>query len=538
MPEKIAVYIRLSRADEDLSKTILESQSVSSQRQLALQFIRSHPEFSSYEIVEYVDDGFSGTSEDRPQFQKLLGDIKAGLLRTIVVKDFSRFARNYILMGDLLEQVFPFLGVRFISINDHYDSAKDYNTSDSITVVLKSILNGQFSRDLSIKMSSTFGLLMQKGEYAFKPSYGYIRDKGSPEIRIDPEAADVVRKIFALALSGKRSWEIANTLNDAGIPTPGTHLSARGQLRTPEIKLPLWDSSKVRHILQNRAYTGTMVHRRKRKVAPCSKYFYNTDPSEQIVQEDLFEPLVSKEDFEKVQASLPKCSNAKPRTSANEPLQGFLRCGYCNRRSSIDKNKHRFTFRCTGASAAHAGHLRSHPLKPVEDAILPLLLDTFGRILAEEQKASRGLNQVPKELDRLDREITKLQKKREALAQQKYQIYEEYCAGHFPKLEDYIAQKNTLSNQCHELEEQIDSLRSKRTELSNSIIPDDLRQAAASANHYKNVKALERGLVEAFIEFIDVYDDYLEVRWRHHDLFSRIAPETIKPIPFSKEETK
>lgn len=539
MPEKVAVYIRLSRADEDVRSQYLESQSVSNQRKLAYDFIRSHPELSSYEIVEYVDDGFSGTSDDRPQFQKLLSDIKASVLKIVVVKDFSRFARDYILMGDLLEQVFPFLRVRFISINDHYDSAKDYSTSDSITVVLKSILNSQFSRDLSAKQTSTHTILMQRGDFSFRPPYGYIRYIGSAKLQIDPEAAAVVQLVFRLALSGHSTSQIAEMLNLTGIPTPGTYFSVHGWRNIPEAKQPLWGATQVLSILRNYSYTGTMVFRKRTKVAPCSRYYRNTEPSEQIVRENTFIPLVSKKDFEKVHALVPKINAPQSRTPRGEPLQGILRCGYCGNSISIEYRKTAASplLKCRRKSAAHTGHLPHHHLKPVEDAVYPLLLNTFDRILAEEQEAAQGLAQAPKRMDQLDREIARLQKKRENLAQQKYQIYEDYCAGKFSCLGDYMVQKKTIADQCHEVENQVNTLREKRTDLSNSIIPDELRRAAAAVNQYRNAKSLERGLAQAFIESIGIYDDHMEIRWRFHDLFSRIAPETVKPIPYSKEET-
>ena len=178
MPNNLAYYIRLSLADLDIGGTNKdESNSVKNQRDLILSYIDSHPEFQGWQIHEFVDDGYTGTNDDRPNFQRLIDLTRKGQIQCIIVKDLSRFARNYIITGNYLEQVFPFLGVRFIAINDNYDSASSQSVEDNMSVVLKSVLNTYYSKDLSRKITASFIQRMRQGTYKAAAPFGYIRRK-------------------------------------------------------------------------------------------------------------------------------------------------------------------------------------------------------------------------------------------------------------------------------------------------------------------------------------------------------------------------
>lgn len=162
MANNLACYIRLSLADGDLGNGKDESNSIKNQRELLLNYIRTHPEFASWNIHEFIDDGYTGTNDDRPNFQRMIELVRDGQIQCILVKDLSRFARNYILCGDYLEQIFPFLGVRFISVNDNYDSEKNTSVDDNMSIVLKSVLNAYYSKDISRKIFSSFTRRMKK----------------------------------------------------------------------------------------------------------------------------------------------------------------------------------------------------------------------------------------------------------------------------------------------------------------------------------------------------------------------------------------
>lgn len=248
MPKTIACYIRLSQADDDLNqgtRELYESSSISHQRELIHTYLKEHPEFDGWNIREFVDDGYSGTSDKRPEFQRMIELARRGQIHCIIVKDFSRFARNYIMMGDYLEQIFPFLGIRFISINDGYDSNLNVNVTDDMSVVLKSILNSYYSRDLSAKMFSFNTQRMQSGNHTGVPCFGYVMNEERTHFVVDPEAAKIVRQIFDLALQGTTRTEIARILNSQSLPTPAEYNRLHGYSRSQmTTTAPLWKMSK------------------------------------------------------------------------------------------------------------------------------------------------------------------------------------------------------------------------------------------------------------------------------------------------------
>ncbi len=214
---------------EDTGYSKEESDSVGNQRMLINRFLDNHPELSKCPRFEFADDGFTGTNFRRPQFTEMMEKVRAGDLNLICVKDFSRFSRDYIETGNYLECVFPFLGVRFLSINDGYDSEDYKGTTGGLEVVMRNIIYAAYSKDLSMKTTSAKIQMMKQGKYVggYAP-YGYMMH---PEIRnklkLDPESGAVVRRIFDAALAGENTSAIAEDLNTDAIPTPGQYFKAK-----------------------------------------------------------------------------------------------------------------------------------------------------------------------------------------------------------------------------------------------------------------------------------------------------------------------
>lgn len=235
MADKItAVYIRLSDEDGNVDGIVkTESNSVAAQRLLIRDYIqRNFP--GQTETQEYVDDGFSGTNFQRPSFQRMMADAKRGKIGCIIVKDFSRFGRDHLETGNYLERIFPLLGIRFISVNDQFDSEDCTGMTGGMSVALKNIINSMYSRDLSKKVRSAMGTRAARGEYmgAFAP-YGYSKNPENVHQLIpDKEAAEVVRLIFKMAAEGKKKPEIARYLNEQGTPTCMEYFQKMGLKRT------------------------------------------------------------------------------------------------------------------------------------------------------------------------------------------------------------------------------------------------------------------------------------------------------------------
>ena len=225
MNDKIAIYLRLSLADGDLKKGSKdESNSIENQRMLLHDYIGKQEDLFG-EIVEYVDDGYTGTNFNRPAFQKMIVDLKQGDIKVIMVKDLSRLGRDYIGVGDYIEQIFPLMGVRFIAVNNTFDSVKLNNGTPGIEVAVSNLVNNMYSRDIAKK----FGRLWKRTGRTEKPParmflFGYVwNKKGGQRWEIDPEAAASVKKVFELALSGRNTTQIAYGMNELNLPTPGLY---------------------------------------------------------------------------------------------------------------------------------------------------------------------------------------------------------------------------------------------------------------------------------------------------------------------------
>ncbi len=256
----IAIYIRLSKEDDKWKE---ESNSITMQRVLLKKYIEEN--FADYEVIEFCDDGYTGTNFERPGMQEMLCRIRDGEIDCVIVKDFSRFARDYVELGSYLEQIFPFLGVRFISVNDGYDS-RDYQGSIAdIDVNFKNLLYDLYSKDLSEKVRSSLAIRKKKGQYVSANSpFGYEKD---PEDRhalvVAEDEAEVVRRIFSLTLDGWTSVQVAKLFNKEGVKTPVEFKIEKGRTsRQPKGERFLWSSSTVCQILRNEIYVGNIVQKK------------------------------------------------------------------------------------------------------------------------------------------------------------------------------------------------------------------------------------------------------------------------------------
>jgi DNA invertase Pin-like site-specific DNA recombinase len=262
MEYTVALYIRLSAADEDNDG---ESDSVVNQRDLLNHYIASSIEFSESKVLTFVDDGYTGTNFDRPAVKQMLEKARKGQVHCIIVKDFSRFGRNYIEVGEYLEQIFPFLDVRFISVNDRFDSRNNAGFTAGFDVAFKTFLHSLYSKDISFKVKNGRRAKAEKGEHLCKLApYGYPKSKTEKnKLVVDEETSGIVRYVFELALNGLTQSEIAKQLNSENIDTPlvhrknkGTHTS-RGWTAKAEVNH--WTTANVGKILRDIRYAGTMV---------------------------------------------------------------------------------------------------------------------------------------------------------------------------------------------------------------------------------------------------------------------------------------
>lgn len=286
-------YYRLSSEDGDVAReNATESFSISAQRLCVRNFLASHPDLEGT-VEEIVDDGYSGTNMNRPGMQRLLSLVKSGSVKTVIVRDLSRFSRNFLEGGHYLEFVFPANGVRFISINDHFDSADYGESTGGLELGITNLLNQLYSRDLSRKIKSVTDRKKLNGEYAFGAvPYGYQKGEQKNTIVVDPPAADVVRQIFQWASRGISITQIAQRLNVSGTETPSAYLAkVRGRYKVRKF----WTYESVRNILQNRIYTGDTEAFKSHVIKVGSNRTKLLPEAERPIIPHTHEPIVSRE---------------------------------------------------------------------------------------------------------------------------------------------------------------------------------------------------------------------------------------------------
>lgn len=330
---KVGIYIRLSKEDEEKEK-YSESESIQNQRTLLMQYIKEN---KLNFIAEYVDDGVSGTSFDRPAFNKMIEDIEQGKINMVITKDLSRLGRNYVQSGYYTETYFPEHNVRYIAILDNIDTGLDSANND--IAPFKSILNEMYAKDTSKKINSVLQSKRKQGEYLGTAPYGYKKDPENKYHLIkDEEAAEVVKTIFRMFLEGYGTMQIADYLSEQKIPIPSDYNKRnRG---TKSITYGLWAQSTVRFILSNEVYTGTVIQGKRKKISFKSNKFVDVPEEDWIRVPNMHEAIVSQEDYQRARKIIEATKGS--RNDVNDYLfKGLLKCydckGYIGIRSP-DKN--------------------------------------------------------------------------------------------------------------------------------------------------------------------------------------------------------
>jgi DNA invertase Pin-like site-specific DNA recombinase len=332
----VALYIRLSQEDEDNGTEKQESNSVTSQKTLLNEFIEEHDDLIIYDT--YIDDGFTGTDFNRPSFQRLLGDMRNGNINCVIVKDLSRLGRNYIEVGNYIEQVFPLFNIRFIAINDSVDSFKNPASTNTILVPFKNLINDEYARDTSVKIRTSLNGKKKKGEFigAF-PAYGYIKDpEDITKLYVDEELRPVIELIYKLyteeGIGRKKICDILNSKYN--YPTPSVYYQMKHLERGRIYKHPvqkLWSTYMIRNILENDVYCGTLRTHKKKTVSIRGKAI-KLPQEEHFVFENHHEAIISKDTFNLAQEIRKRKLNTKSTSSTrkrNYYFSGLCRCGDC-----------------------------------------------------------------------------------------------------------------------------------------------------------------------------------------------------------------
>ncbi len=343
---RVAMYLRLSSEDGDLKDTgKAESESISNQRGLLEDFISSRPEFSGWEISEFCDDGWSGKNFDRPDFLRMMEQVKQGQIHCIVVKDLSRFGRDYLVVGNYISRVFPFLGVRFIAVNDGFDSSRPQDI-DSLDTSFKTLIYDLYSRELSGKVKSAKRMRAEKRLVSQSLCSVWICErpdnKKKNRLIIDDEAANIVRKIFTLTADGVKPVEIAAMLNRDGVPTPMLYKRAAGcsRDRWPSIhEENFWTQGNIFKILRDERYIGKCVYGKRERDMVGNWHTVKKRKSDWIVVDETHEGIVSKELFRTVASRMKEYKEFVSCNSERNPLRRKVICGTCGFAMSLSNTK-------------------------------------------------------------------------------------------------------------------------------------------------------------------------------------------------------
>lgn len=514
---KVALYVRLSREDEEDK---VESNSVTNQRSLLMEYVKNNDEFVIYDI--YVDDGYSGTDFNRPAFQRLLNDMKDNKFNTIIVKDLSRLGRNYIEVGNYIEQIFPLFKIRFISINDMIDSFKNPASVNNVIVPFKNLMNDEYCRDISMKIRSAFNTRKRKGEFvgAWAP-YGYIKDpKDKYHFIIDEEPAEVVKMIFKMALEGKGRNLIAKELNTMGILNPTAYkqkvlklnyqnLSANGKFRNDGA----WTNTSISQILKNRVYIGDMVQCKERVVSYKVHKIVKNAKEDWIIVENTHEPIISREDFFKIQDLLFSRDTRTEKSGELSMFAGHIRCFDCkramNKKTLSNKNRNRdywyyicSTYRNKSKDLCSKHSIRNDKLEvAVLEAIkLQISMIIEMKEILNEINKSKSVSLRNSNIETgIKREESNLKKYK----QLKKSAYEDWKLGVITQNE-YMEYAESYMNKIGETEETLKYLLEEKSKYKEQVQGENSWIEVFKKN--KNIVKLDKKVIDELIDCIYVHE--------------------------------
>lgn len=540
---KAAIYVRLSKEDGDVSDASkAESNSISNQKELIKDFLKDKQDIVI--VSERVDDGYSGVNFERPAFQLMLEDIKQGKVDCVVVKDLSRFGRNYIESGRYIEKIFPMLGVRFIAINDNYDSLTGKSQTDEIVIPFKNLINDAYCRDISIKIRSHLDVKRRKGEFIGSFTiYGYAKDEHDHnKIVIDDYAAGVVRDIYQWKISGMSQQRIADKLNDMGVLSPAEYKKSCGIKYSANLqtkKQAIWSAVAITRILTNESYTGTLI---QGKVTTPNYKVNKTvikDEEDWVVIPNAFEAIITKEQFDMVQEILKKDTRVAPDKKSVYLFSGIAVCGDCGRQmsrkvSTVSGKKYVY-YMCSANKKE--GVCSSHRIR--EDELEKAVVTYLNSYIDELENIQHFLEFIDKlpyqevNVKRLNMRIVQLEEDAQKYEKLKVSVYEDLKDELISK-EEYISMKQEFEKRRRAA---LDSIAQIKIEIETL--------ASRNGKHHewiesflanKGIEKLERNVVVELIDYIRIYEDKrIEIVFRYADNYKEILNQ-IRYIQDNKNE--
>lgn len=515
-----ALYIRLSKEDEAEGP----SQSVTNQKSLLNEFVRQHrlPVYDTY-----IDDGWSGTNFDRPDFQRMIGDIEARKVNMVITKDLSRLGRDYIMTGYYMERYFPEKRVRYISLLDGIDTGVE-STANDITP-FRAIMNDMYAKDISKKIKSVKRDKQRKGQFiGGKPVYGYkMHPTEKNKIIIDEEAAPIVRHIFSLALDGMSCRKIAALLNEEGVPTPAAYCGWK--VGNPGPYTGLWSSERISDMLQNETYIGNMVQGRQVKISYKSRKCLKQPRENWIIVEGTHEPLVDKETFQKVRMLVESRKHTRSRTY-DFLLKGLILCHECgyplavlNRKNAAGEERLFFVCR-TYQRFTKAGVCTCHSIKEqtVTDAVIGKVREICEAYLNLDEllpMAQKAVEEAQRQ-DDAEAEIQSVQSRIEGMTANLDKIYMDKLEGILGVADFQRIYQNVMADRA-KLEEKLKRLQEQRQEPGKAE-----QQARELVQRFLESPFTSREMLVSLIERVELSEEkhvYIKFRFKEPDGLSMQA---------------
>jgi len=519
------MYLRLSQDDEKYDKDFkAESNSISNQRLQIQDYIDKNEEMEL--AGEYVDDGYSGINFERPAFKEMMEDVITGSINCIIVKDLSRFGRDYIDSGRYLQRVFPSLDIRFIALNDNYDSFTASETEKNLVIPFKNFINDNYCRDTSAKVRSVCKVKRKQGQFISNyASYGYEKDEEDKhKIVIDKEVEYVVRKIFSMKLEGYSSYSIAKHLNDNGIPSPMEHKKAKGiRYKTGFCTKAVakWDTPAVNRILINEIYIGTLQQGKREKINYKLDKVVSKDKSDWIEIEDNHEAIIDPHDFEIVQKLL-KCDiKAKTVGEKADLFSGLLFCKDCNAQMTkkVDKRGKTPTVYYICSSYNKGQDCSRHSIKQEELQRTVLeMIRHYIQYLGEYESVSEKIKEMEVSYElfqKIDKRQEYTKKSKAKFELLKSSLYQDLKEGIIAE-EEFYDMREFYTNRIVEseliLEKQSKEIaRLYKKSLGNQNFLADIKK-------YQNIGTLERGLLVRLVDKIYVLEDKkIEIQFNYDE---------------------
>ncbi|MCI6947214.1 MAG: recombinase family protein [Oribacterium sp.] len=527
------IYVRLSIENSGKDD---DGDSIENQTSICKEYVEEHPDLKLYDI--YEDNGKKGTNFDRPEFNRLMDDIRAGKVKCVLVKDLSRFGRDYIEAGEYLEKIFPFLGVRFISITDGYDSLTAGDAEGALMIPLKNMINDVYAKDISRKIITSFRARQEKGEYlpAFPP-YGYVKSKTKAyRYEVDEEVAPYVRMIFEWKAAGVSHSEICKRLNDMGAVTPARRKVELGIWHAEKYKHTIWHGRTIIDIMKNATYTGTLVYGRMPKSLYQGIKCHRAKPDEWRCIPDAHEAIVSQELFDKVQKIFDERSErmqkkwAESKQVRDKIVNLFVKriyCGDCGKRMRFvkgnnalrDKNFYYTNYVCGGYLDSGYRNCTRHSIRyqDVVDAVFAAMQVQMEYALNQEKmmqklrgtaKERNLIDQYVAKVNYLTQELKKVNSRREGL-------FESFAEGILDEA-DYQYAKKSYDEEYASLEKQLSEAKSRKKELDGVLTANN--EWLQAMHKVEDATELDQDLVNALVKKVLIYEDNrVEVEFKFRD---------------------